>query len=262
MTMKLSPAALIITLTLCIISACTEPTIRLGTTTTLEDSGLLPLLLQAFEQQHDITIKPIIAGSGQIHTLIRNGNIDSAITHDPRGEQQLFAENQITQRRPLMKNDFIIVGPTSDDAHISYSLTADEAFKKIINAGALFVSRSDHSGTHQAEANIWQRIQRQPRPEHAIRTGSGMGASLAVAAERGAYTLVDRGTWENFANKQSLQLLFENADLLPNVYSLLSFKQSAVVKRWERWLFSDTARALIDNYRRNNRPVFFTLQPD
>ena len=113
--------------------ACSENSIlKVGVTTTLEDSGLLAKLLLAFEKQHGQTVKPIIAGSGHIHTLIKRNDIHSAITHHPAGETALLTTGHIHQRIPLMENDFLIVGPISDPAHIKQSLSVDEAFKKIV----------------------------------------------------------------------------------------------------------------------------------
>lgn len=242
--------------------ACSDNnTLQLGATTTLEDAGLLPELITAFEKQHDIRIKPVIAGSGQIHQLIKRKDIDTAITHDPEGEQQLLADKRIASRTVFMKNDFILVGPIDDPAHIQHSLTPDEAFKKITHAGSPFVSRNDKSGTHQMEQRWWKTARAQPKEERYIKTNSGMGASLAIAAERNAYTLVDRGTWLNFENKQGLKILFEEPNDLANVYSILSIPENKAAV-WENWLRSDAAKQLIVNYRIHNQPVFFTIDSE
>ena len=236
--------------------ACSDNTIpRVGISTTLEDAGLLPGLLQAFEQQTGQKIQPIIAGSGHLHTLIKRGDIDSAISHHPAGEKHLLAHGHIHQRIPLMHNDFLIVGPASDPAHIQQALAPDEALKKIVNAHATFISRGDQSGTHQMENHWWQQAQRTPPAARYLKTGSGMGATLSVAAERNAYTLVDRGSWLNFKRKQQLVALFEDAALLPNQYSILSLSQP-VAREWEAWLQSDRAQALIANYRIHTQTVF------
>ncbi|MGH1487635.1 MAG: substrate-binding domain-containing protein [Cellvibrionaceae bacterium] len=240
-----------------LICACTnKETIRVGATTTLEDSGLLTELITAFEKQHDIQIKPIIAGSGQIHALIKNNDIDSAITHDPKGEETLLKAGLINQRIPLMYNDFIIVGPNNDPAHIKLSLTPDEALEKIVNSGLIFVSRDDQSGTHQMEKHWWSKISTVPPTELYVKTGTGMGATLTVAAEKNAYTLTDRGTWLNFSNKQSIKVLFEDAEYLPNQYSVLSFSENKA-SAWENWITSDQTKQFITNYRIDNKPVFF-----
>ena len=231
-------------------------TIVLGATTTLEDSGILAKLINAFEREHPLTVKPLISGSGQIHQLIKRGDIDTAITHDPAGEAQLLNDNIITARWPLMRNDFVIVGPAKDPAGVKQALTPEAVFRSINGVAALYVSRNDSSGTHQMEKKWWWQAEISPPETHLIKTGSGMGATLAVAAERSAYTLVDRGTWLNFSNKKTLKILFEHADLLPNIYSILSFGNNRA-EIWEQWLQSDTARQLILNHRIDQKPVFF-----
>ncbi len=253
------------TISLCLLmTACTnDPALKLGVTTTLEDSGLLSVLVDAFKKEHNISIKPIIAGSGQIHELIRRGDIDTAITHDPSGEKKLLAESIIAKRTELMQNDFLIIGPTDDPAHIKLSLTPDEAFEKIAYVKAPFVSRADQSGTHQMEQYWWQQANTLPSEKNYIKTGTGMGATLAITAEHKGYTLVDRGTWLQFANKQGLTTLFEAPELLPNRYSLLSLKNvlnSDHVSQWENWLTEGTGRTIISNYRINNQPIFFDSQ--
>ncbi len=242
-----------------LISCSDHNSLRLGTTTTLEDSGLLSTLISQYQQETGINIKPIVAGSGHILSLIKRGDIDSAITHFPTAEEQLLASGTIDKRTPLMYNDFIIVGPATDPAHIALSLTPDEVFKKIINSGTPFVSRADNSGTYQMEDYWWQQSNIDPASDNRIKTGTGMGATLAIAVERKAYTLVDRATWLNFANKKDLIPLFENEELLSNQYSLLSFNHDRknTVASWENWLLTGNGNAIIRNYKIQNQVVFF-----
>jgi tungstate transport system substrate-binding protein len=233
--------------------------ITIGATTTLQDSGLLTLLVNDFQQKYTITVKPIIAGSGQVHELLKRGDIDLAITHDPAGEKALLQEGIIKQRIPLMQNDFVIIGPRTDPAHIKLSLTPDEALKKIINANALFVSRGDNSGTHQMEKSWWGKTNQLPDEKYYLKTGTGMGSTLNVVAERNAYTFVDRATWTSFANKQKLAVLFEDAELMPNIYSLL-IKNEAPQKEkiilWRNWISEGEGLQIILNYHVNNQSLF------
>lgn len=239
-----------------------DSSIRLGITTTLNDSEIASYLIQEFEKNHDITIKPIVAGSGQILDLIKRGDIDTAITHDPAGETKLLEEKLIQTRTPLVLSDFIIVGPANDPAHIKLSLTPDEALQKIANANATFISRGDNSGTSQMEL-YWRDKFTNRTPGKIITTGTGMGATLTVAAEKNAYTLVDRATWLHFQNKQSLALLFEEAEFLANQYSLLSFSEfnkskpkKTSIDIWEAWISTGEGHTLLKNYRINNQPIF------
>jgi tungstate transport system substrate-binding protein len=234
--------------------------LAIGVTTTLEDAGLLTELVNAFQQKYEITVKPIVAGSGQIHKLLEQGDLDLAITHDPAGEKNLVDKGIIKQRIPLMQNDFVIVGLKTDPAHIKLSLTPDEALKKIINVNALFVSRGDNSGTHQMEQGWWQKTNRYPDEQYYLKTGTGMGTTLNVAAERNAYTFVDRATWTNFANKQKLALLFEDSELMPNIYSLLLKNEAPPQEKvilWRDWISEGQGHQIILNYRINGQSLFF-----
>jgi tungstate transport system substrate-binding protein len=234
--------------------------LAIGVTTTLEDAGLLTELVNAFQQKYEITVKPIVAGSGQIHKLLEQGDLDLAITHDPAGEKNLVYKGIIKQRIPLMQNDFVIVGLKTDPAHIKLSLTPDEALKKIINVNALFVSRGDNSGTHQMEQGWWQKTNRYPDEQYYLKTGTGMGTTLNVAAERNAYTFVDRATWTNFANKQKLALLFEDSELMPNIYSLLIKNEAPLQEKvilWRDWISEGQGHQIILNYRINGQSLFF-----
>lgn len=241
-------------------SAQNDNAITVGVTSTLEDSGVLSMLLNQFEQEHGLKIKAVVAGSGHIHRLIEAGDIDTAITHDPDGEEKLLANNTITARKVIAKNDFIIVGPRSDPSHIKQSLTPDEAFEKIANTGSVFISRGDNSGTHQMEQRWRKKIRASKDASLLISTGTGMGATLTVTAERQAYTLVDRGTWLNFNNKQSLTILFEDSEFLANEYSVLTFNKttnnSEKIALWEAWLTQGKGSTLLKNYRINGQAVF------
>lgn len=241
-------------------SAKQNNTLIIGVTTTLEDSGLLHQLVTAFQLTHGITIKPIVAGSGQIHKLLSLGDIDVAITHDPQGEEALIKNGIINKRIALAQNDFIIIGPKNDPANINNALTPSDALKKIVNSKALFISRGDNSGTHQMEKSWWRKINATPNKQYYLKTGTGMGATLNVAAEREAYTFVDRATWATFANKQNLNPLFKDSKDLPNTYSLL-IKSNALTQKkvvlWRDWISKGEGSSIILNYRINNQPLFF-----
>jgi tungstate transport system substrate-binding protein len=252
---------LVFFLALITLSCSKNETLTIGVTTTLEDSGLLSELVKSFEKNHQLKIKPVVSASGQIHELIRRGDLDFAITHDPQGEKLLFSEGFIQQPIPFIQNDFFIVGPEKDPAHIKLTITPDEALEKILFTKSLFVSRSDNSGTHQMERYWWDKARLDPESESYIKTGTGMGATLTLAAERNAYTLVDRGTWLNFANKQELSVLFENQDQLINRYSLLKVLEPKTTNNenlnlWVNWLTSAAAQELVVNYRINEQEVF------
>jgi len=253
-----------------IIAGCTkQESITVGITSTLDDSGVISLLSEAFKKEYNIDVKAVVAGSGQIHRLIESNDVDTAITHDPIGEKKLLEQQLVTERLPLVKNSFLIVGPKDDPAHIAQSITPDEAFEKITFTKQLFVSRNDNSGTHQMEKKWRNKLKQNNADSLIIKTGTGMGATLAIAIEKKAYTLVDRGTWYNFNDKQTLKVLFDDPDLLPNQYSLLSLPKSNAkqalpksnakqeyVKQWEAWLSKGEGLTLLKNYRVNGKIMF------
>lgn len=256
---------ILISMSLICLSACDrDPSIKLGATSTLEDSGALNLLINEFNKEHTIIVKPVIAGSGQIHRLIERRDIHTAITHDPLGEKTLLEKRFISTRTPLVKNDFVFVGPQQDPAHIKLSLTPDEVYEKILNTGNLYISRNDQSGTHQMESYWIKKSNILPNNNTIIKTGNGMGATLTVAAERDAYTLVDRATWLNFGDKKNLTLLFEDKEYLPNQYSVLTLTKNeklsaatqAAIDTWETWLTKGKGVDLLKQYRINNQSVF------
>ncbi|ODS23866.1 hypothetical protein AB835_06450 [Candidatus Endobugula sertula] len=264
-------------LSVLLFSCSKSESILLGTTTTLQDSGLLAVLVGVFNQQHAVKIKPIVAGSGHIFTLIERGDVDIAITHEPIGEQSLVDRQIVTERTPIMYNYFLIVGPKDDPARVHLSSSANKAFANIYESNSIFVSRYDNSGTHYVEKRLWNAANRQPTGNHYIRTGVGMGATLTIAAERNAYTLVDLGTWLAFQNKQSLRVLFQETrhlsqqqaqqHLLTNQYSLLTMtpnssnqhhqKQAAVFAQWIR---QPKTQQLINNYHLYQQTIFITNQ--
>lgn len=186
------------------LASCGEPSLRLGVTTTFEDSGLLRTITHAFYQSSGIRITPIVAGSGQLFSIIERGDVDIAMTHEPIGEKDLLARHIIQSRTPIFYNYFLLVGPYDNPANISNDDDLQQAFTTLINSKRLFTSRSDNSGTHRAEENLWGLLGDRPTAENTIKTGTGMASTLRVSAERQAYTLVDTGTWSQLANTVAL----------------------------------------------------------
>lgn len=236
-------------------SACSDQSLHLGVTTTLEDSGLLPLLVDEFERKHSIKLKPIVVGSGQLFTLIKRGDIDIAISHEPQGEKLLLAQGIIQQRIPLFYNHFVIIGPRVNPANITHKDTAKVSLKKIQQKQQYFISRGDNSGTHKMELSL----QTDVTPSFIVETGTGMGATLSVAINRNAYTLTDKASWLNFANKQQHTILWEKTGALVNPYHLLVLpSQSANAIILKKWLTSEKTHAMIENYQLHEKQLFYS----
>lgn len=204
-------------------------TIILATTTSTQDSGLLDVLVPAFEKGSGFVVKTISVGSGQAMAMGRRGEADVLLVHSPADEQKFMEEGFGTERQLVMHNDFVVVGPAADPAGIRGAKTAKEAFAKIAAAGALFVSRGDNSGTHSKEKGVWKAAGLTPEGQKwHQQTGLGMGETLNVASEKGGYTLTDRGTWLALqkGRRLALEVLVEKESALLNVYHVIQVNQA------------------------------------
>jgi tungstate transport system substrate-binding protein len=199
-----------------------EKTIILATTTSTQDSGLLDVLLPIFEKKTGYFVKTIAVGSGQAMAMGQKGEADVLLVHSPAAEKKFIAEGYGINRRLIMHNDFIIVGPSEDPAKIKGLKSSAESFKKIASAMALFLSRSDKSGTHVKEMDIWKAAGIKPEGEKWYQqTGLGMGQTLNVAAEKKGYTLADRGTYLALKKNLGLDILVEGDAILLNIYHVI-----------------------------------------
>jgi tungstate transport system substrate-binding protein len=204
-------------------SAQAQPkTIILATTTSTQDSGLLDVLLPIFEKKTGYFVKTIAVGSGQAMAMGQKGEADVLLVHSPAAEKKFVAEGFGVNRRLIMHNDFIIVGPSEDPAKIKGMRFASESFKKIASAKALFLSRADKSGTHVKEMDIWKAAGINPQKEKWYQqTGLGMGQTLSVTAEKKGYTLADRGTYLALKKNLGLDILVEGDAILLNIYHVI-----------------------------------------
>jgi tungstate transport system substrate-binding protein len=199
-----------------------QKNIILSTTTSTQDSGLLDVLLPVFEKKTGYFVKTIAVGSGQAMAMGQKGEADVLLVHSPEAEKKFVAEGYGINRRIVMHNDFILVGPAEDPAKIKGSKAAVENFKKITSAGALFLSRGDKSGTHAKELAIWKAAGVNPEGQKWYQqTGLGMGQTLNVASEKKGYTLADRGTYLALKKNLRLDILAEGDAILLNVYHVI-----------------------------------------
>jgi tungstate transport system substrate-binding protein len=201
-----------------------NPDLILATTTSTQDSGLLDVLIPLFETETGFKVKTVAVGSGAAIKLGQDGNADVLLVHSPAAEKQFMADGWGKERSLIMHNDFIIVGPSADLAKIK-GLSPVDALKAIVAAKAVFVTRGDASGTNTKELALWKSAgvdTTKLTPDVYVNTGQGMGATLTVTSEKGAYTLTDRATY--LANKDKLQLdiLVEKSNSLLNVYHVIT----------------------------------------
>ncbi|MCJ7547563.1 MAG: substrate-binding domain-containing protein [Deltaproteobacteria bacterium] len=201
-----------------------EGRLKLSTTTSTENSGLLYVLLPPFEKQFNVKVDVISVGSGKAIKLGENGDVDVVLVHERDLEDKFVADGYGVNRRDVMHNDFVIIGPTADPSGIRKAKTAAEAFKLIAKKRATFVSRGDKSGTNSKELSLWKKAGVTPGGSWYMESGMGMGEVLIMAHEKGAYTLTDRGTYLAFQKegKINLPILFEGDPTLFNPYGIIA----------------------------------------
>ncbi|MEW6423825.1 MAG: substrate-binding domain-containing protein [Bacillota bacterium] len=238
----------------------------LATTTSTVDSGLLDVLVPAFEKKTGYKVKTISAGTGQALEMGKQGNADVLLVHAPEAEKPLVDSGVGINYQLVMHNDFIVVGPENDPAGIKTAKNTVETFKKIAGSQSTFVSRGDESGTHKKEKEIWKEAGVAPAGKWYIQAGTGMGNTLNIASEKAGYTLSDRATY--LANKKSLKLaiLFEGDKTLLNIYHVMQVnpeKFSKVnadgAKAFVDFLISPEGQQIIGNFGKDKygAPLFF-----
>jgi tungstate transport system substrate-binding protein len=225
--------------------ACAAPAQKnliLATTTSTQDSGLLDVLIPAFEKKTGYFVKTIAVGSGQAMAMGQKGEADVLLVHSPDAEKKFIADGNGVNRLIVMHNDYIVIGPSADPAAIKGATSTVEAFKKIAAAGSLFMSRGDNSGTNAKEMAIWKAAGIKPEGQKWYQqTGLGMGQTLNVAAEKKGYTLADRGTWLSLQAKLGLPILKEGDPILLNVYHVIGVNPA----KWPK-VNADGAKAFSD----------------
>jgi tungstate transport system substrate-binding protein len=241
--------------------------IRLATTTSARDSGLLDALLPVYEKAAGAKVDVIAVGTGAAFKLARDGNADLLLVHDEKSEEEFIAAGDGRERRPFCWNTFEILGPPADPAGAKGSADAATALRKISDARARFVSRGDDSGTHKRELSLWKAAGGLTKWEGYKETGQGMGPTLTVAEELSAYVLADRGTALRFRTKLHLAPFVSGTKDLRNVYSvvLLDEKRHPEVagpsaQRLADWLTGPEAARRIEEYRVDGEPLFQPLR--
>lgn len=241
---------------------------RMAVTTSFANSGLAEVLLPALEADTGVAVDLLVVGSGQALRLARAGDVDAVLTHAPEAERRFVAEGWARARVPVMRNDFVVIGPAGDPAGAGGAATAPEALARIAAARAPFVSRGDDSGTHMAERALWAAAGLSPEGAWYRPVGAGMGAALNVAAGMGAYALSDRASWLAFGNRAGLSVAFEGDPRLENPYSFLAVDparhphvRAQAAARVGAWLTSPRGRAAIAGHRAGGQAAFAPAPP-
>lgn len=251
------------------VAAPKNPVIRMSTTTSVNDSGLLPYLLPVFEKATGYKVEVASAGTGAAIQSAIDGNADLLLVHAKASEEEFIDGGYGVERLPFMYNYFVIVGPADDPASIKSCANAAEAFAKIRDSKSTFISRGDESGTHKAELKIWG----DNTPDAAsdtwyVSAGQGMGACLTMANEQGAYCLTDKATFLSMADDMNIEIVLAEGEDMKNTYSLIACNPEALeginvegAGALIDWMLSDEASQLIADYgvEEYGQSLFFLL---
>jgi tungstate transport system substrate-binding protein len=244
----------------------TQGRLRLATTTSTENSGLLYALLPPFEGKFNLKVDVIPVGTGQALKLGENGDVDVVLVHARQAEEEFIRRKFGVNRRDVMYNDFVIIGPANDLAEIKQSKTAKEAFKRIALSKVSFISRADNSGTHKKETTIWEKVGIKPSGRWYLEAGKGMGEVLTMANEKRAYTLTDRGTYLAYSGKIDLPILFEGDPLLYNPYGIIAVNPARhphvkyiPAMALIGWVTSPVGQKIIGQYKKFGEVLFHPL---
>jgi tungstate transport system substrate-binding protein len=244
-----------------------QPFIVVASTTSTEQSGLFTHLLPEFQKDTGIDVRVVAVGTGQALDIGTRGDADVVFVHDKAAEEKWLAEGNGVKRYPVMYNDFVLVGPKADPAHVAGDKDITIALKKVSAAKSPFVSRADKSGTHSAELRLWKDagidIATAKGPWYR-ETGSGMGPALNTAAAMDAYILSDRGTWLNFHNRGNLTIVVEGDKRLFNQYGVMLVNpakhpnvKKEMGQKFIDWLVSKRGQDVIASYTINGEQLFF-----
>lgn len=255
--------ALVLALALALPATAQDKAITLASTTSTQNSGLYDHILPMFEAETGIRVLVIAVGTGQALRIARNGDADVLIVHHRPSEEAFVAEGFGVERRDLMVNDFVIVGPPEDPADVASASDAAQALARIARSQALFISRGDDSGTHLREQELWTAADLAPDGTWYREIGASMGAALNMASVSDAYLLTDRGTWLAFNNKGRLVQLFEGDPKLMNPYSVILVNagrhphiDAEAARQFANWLTSDRGQQAIANFRVGGQTLF------
>lgn len=248
-----------------------DQSIIVQSTTSTANSGLYDYLLPAFQEETGIQVNVVAVGTGQAINNAQNCDGDVLLVHAKPSEEKFVAEGYGTMRTDLMYNDFVIVGPSIDPASVSGMNDVESALSKIAEAGALFASRGDDSGTHKKEVSLWNSAGIDPKTgsgEWYRETGSGMGATLNAGIGMGAYVMTDRATWISFANKQDYTVQVEGDEDLFNQYGVIPVSADKcpsvnveAAQTFTDWLLSEKGQEAIANYKVDGQQLFFPNAP-
>ncbi len=239
--------------------------IKLATTTSTENSGLIAILNPPFERQYGVKVDVIAVGTGKAIRLGKNGDVDLILVHAPAAEKEFVKDGSGIEREPVMHNDFVIVGPETDPARLKSAKNLQEAIVRLIASQAIFVSRGDDSGTHKKEQYLWKKYHNTQRPggDWYLSVGQGMGIVLRIANDKQGYTLTDRGTYLAYKDKLKLAIVFENDADLFNPYHIILVNpakhphtQVSLTRKYSAFIRGAEGQRLIRDFKVHGERLF------
>ncbi|MCA1788376.1 MAG: substrate-binding domain-containing protein [Thioalkalivibrio sp.] len=246
--------------------AAGTPFIILASTTSTEQSGLFQHIVPQFTARTGIEVRVVAVGTGQAFAIGRRGDADALLVHHRAGEEEFVAEGYGSERRDVMYNDFVLIGPRDDVAGVGQADSLQDALFRIAESNSTFASRGDDSGTHRKELELWDTAGIEPSGRWYRQLGSGMGPTLNTAAAMDAYVLADRATWLSFRNRQDLVIVFEGDQALFNPYGSIpvnperfDWVKADLARQWHGWLVTPEGQRAIAGYRIDGEPLFFPL---
>ena len=258
--------AAMLTLTLCGVASAQERFIVMASTTSTEQSGLFAHLLPAFKQATSIDVRVVAVGTGQALDMARRGDADVVFVHDTAAEEKFVADGFSAQRREVMYNDFVLIGPAADPARTRGNQVAP-ALARLASGTTPFISRGDKSGTHAAELRLWKAAGidvATQKPAGYRECGCGMGPVLNMASSLNAYALTDRGTWLAFKNRGELAIVVEGDKSLANQYGVMVVSAAKhphvkqdLARAFADWVVAPAGQAVIAAYKINGEQLFF-----
>lgn len=238
--------------------------LKLSTTTSTDNSGLLAELHPAFEAKYGVKVDVIAVGTGKALKIGSNGDVDVVFVHAPAAELKYVEQGDFIDRKAVMHNDFVIVGAESDPADVASAPSAKSAMSRIAARQADFISRGDDSGTHKKEKALWTQAAIKPEGKWYIAAGQGMGAVLKIADEKQAYALTDRGTQIAYADKMSLKVLYQGDETLFNPYHVMAVNPAKhphvkydLAAKYIEFVISAEGQAIIAHFKKAGQPLFY-----
>lgn len=266
-TRTLETSLFIVLLALIALPARAEERLRMSTTTSTENSGLLAVLLPPFEKENGCKVDVVAVGTGKALKLGEAGDVDVVFVHARALEDKFVADGFGVNRRDVMYNDFVVLGPPDDPARIAKAENGPAAFRAIAAKETPFISRGDESGTHQKEREIWKAAAIAPKGAWYVEAGQGMGEVITMATEKRGYTLSDRGTYIAFRKKTDLVVLFQGDKTLWNPYGIIAVNPKkhphakyGLAMKLVDFVTGPEGRSIIAGFKINGEPLFFLYE--